>query len=889
MARFNVFLSWHILLVVFSFYASESLNLAIVYDEAEDILPRYTLDATSMTVRKLFESSATPILMTGNLAISVGLFCAPLEKTPVKLSEELEKWSKTLREMRDKIKPEMSADDKKHACELIHKRKEDLRTIYFGAHSFAQHKRQISVDQIPVLFELLKNFSTLCEEAGCESCVDEREQRKSYMSSVDLSKWHLYLVKDAPQHLVLFVPHDYALSHDAFDSAGVQLERLGFDKSKFEEITAENLVAKAAGYEFNPELIAASIKSVFLLSEEKSVSKRWNILVYGHGRAPEAGTVPIQLALKKYAIEKQPIKVSFSVPTTGTSAEKSDVGPIKVSFDFAKEKKYVATASAIAGMPGHEFLKLMDFFTILPTNVVVYDTCYGGGTNAQAIQQLFDVVFSIARVGHITDKNFPIVISLAGGDRSTTAIRSADYKGFFEFLSKAVTTEKHEEQITLLQEAVRNVSTDKPRILFPRQPKDGTEATDGKFTYLIEPDYILGTGADGQLELTGALATKTERVTVNDQIVFNRPGDIHRIVLATDAITKPLIFSSIRAPDFDIETPAYHITFDQIIFLSAPLVSFFGSFVEQSKPLWITIKRCVAKAGLLGKYFDTGVAELVDLQNVQLFIRPSLRSQTDRGELLFTYIPRSGQASWYIFALKSLPHKPLAFELRLRIPIPSEKFESLYAVVIDQLLSNNMLAMAGENTFLIAQWFGKPLSYAPLVDQSLLERALKYLTIDKQTWERARAQLSPDQERTMDSLIDSMGDVGLAGKKNIGIEPHKPTTIDEMRALFASVDPRLVHGVESLSLEQKNSILQDILAQITPISYSKAWTIVELLKTGAQLPKDVKPLALVNLFEPLSDDDLVAVWGKLDKTTQDAVRFFASRRKSSTVASRLPR
>jgi hypothetical protein len=694
--------------------SSAQLNMAIVYSEHEGFFASNA--AIAQTLSGLFLSQATPILIPGNLALRQGLYYAERER----LRDPLNRLFLIYNDFKPKItQTRVSAYTKREQlCNGMINTKNEIVEAYFTKIStFEKTTQQITVGQAAALFDDLLYFGTACEKnciysehPRCKEGFDVTLYFNKYIKDIALDDWHLYAVKNSPQHFILYIPKKYATLHTVDLSNDENLKKLGFNSKALEKTSPETMAQKAAGYEFVPKTIASSINAIFAVPSAESiaahVTKRataespdvsesgpWNIFVFGHG-----------------------------LPT------KTDLSPLNPMLKSTKTKP-VETVAYMAGMPAYEFLKLMIFWTTIPTNSVIYQTCFGGGLNANAIASTYTLIKQLAQSAG-AHHHFPIVVSIASSEKITYATKAV-YETFFENMARAFLSEKTiGEQKTLLQKAVRAISTDTPIILFPRQIiafagktpeervaefrgalKKEKEQDKGVFTSLIEPEYTLTQDSTKNIIAGGTLVTPKTVTVSPEAIIFttDTPDKPIDITVRVDRVTKTLIFEDSN-PIFTIKPGIKHVTFTDIA-LEETWEKFLNTAFEgNGQPLHVTIESCTATTATKYQY-----EILVD---VDLFTFPT--SQTYyKGQGIFT---RNGK--WHIF---TFPYVSSA----KTIDIPSDPVikKRTRRNIISQFEANIRLASAitGKNVDNILRWFGTPTADQNVLDLNLVQHAFNYL------------------------------------------------------------------------------------------------------------------------------------------------------------------
>jgi len=417
-------------------------NLIIIYDENEGIVPDNKF--ISMAMRDAFQSQTAPILLPGNLALRAATFlqtptAESLNLPGVKQKEfedyirEMDVKLKTIEQARA-VKSDISNNE---ACAL----KDSLKTMYDKIVTTLHDSSKNSPYRLNIGIaissrEMAKQIHNLIRRTSCGNISGKNsveEYAEPYFIGINLSDWRIFSVtmpdkQLTSQRMILFVPTKYAQTHNALDGDTINLGKLSFNEEALKQINTTDLTKEVFGYDFPTGKVALSIKQIFDFKKQTPI--RWNIYITGHGGSPDYDPTPITMLLSNKSIQP----------------------------------------SFIAGMPHNEFLTLMNMWTMLPVNIVVYGTCFGGTSpNINAITELFLLTTNIARYGS-EGFNLPTVISIATS--GVTAAIDSNFTIFFNDLQEIFTgPEKSiEQQKILLGEACRNVSKDFPLVLFsPKQ------------------------------------------------------------------------------------------------------------------------------------------------------------------------------------------------------------------------------------------------------------------------------------------------------------------------------------------------------------------------------------------------------------------------------------
>ena len=411
-------------------------NLIILYDDTEGIVPK-TL-ATSLQLQQAFESQAAPILLTGNLALRVGILTNPPVAEPLPPHQQ-KAYDSLIREAQETLANAPGTESEtQQLCSLQKKLRDKYQFVEKILHNFTIHSAEYNfmpLGRTTTIRSMARELDALLQQTQCPSSHEERFidielYVQTFFSNIELEDWHLFLVLDkngrpVPQHLILFVPINYAKKHDAFDGETIDLAKLGFDKSALKKITRHTLAQRARGYDFPAKKTASSIQQIFLPARKTTVS--WNIYLVGHGSSPAEGT-PITYLLTK---------------------------PDQSRYESA----------SIAGMSAPDFLRLIDTWTLLPINIVVYNTCYGGGRHAEAARQLLAIAANISRHANF---NMPTIVSVAADEKSTASYREANFGEFFNKLAEIYSAPPKtiEQQKKLLRQACNAITQDSPIVLF---------------------------------------------------------------------------------------------------------------------------------------------------------------------------------------------------------------------------------------------------------------------------------------------------------------------------------------------------------------------------------------------------------------------------------------
>ncbi len=435
--------------VLINFIArSDVADLIIIYDYFEGIVELEPgRGFTQLVIQDVFKSKAAPILLPGNLALRVAVLSQEdfvSRKADGSVDERAWYSEKYYEDMVDdvsimlkdmvfgpaNISQRCVAYEKlKKAYDLLESERLSQVSRYEKG-GYAAAEIQITLSLMEILY--LKMRETQCKPLPLESSV--MSYAKKFRSAIyggdfsldALVGWKMFLVmmsnnRPVPEHMVLFIPEEYAKTHNAFDGSNIDLEKLGFNKSALKPIKSSVLSAHAIGYDFSGGRVSASIKQIF----NKTAPVSWNIIMLGHGTVSSGQETPITYMLKKPGY-----------------------------------------AHPIAGISSKEFLALMDLWTTLPVNIVLYLTCRGGGRNIEAVRELLTVVTAVAKKGKV-GLNIPTIVSMTPNEFIGRYIK-IDYKHFFEQLNRIYSDPKKTtvEQKELLQNAIKEITCISPVVLF---------------------------------------------------------------------------------------------------------------------------------------------------------------------------------------------------------------------------------------------------------------------------------------------------------------------------------------------------------------------------------------------------------------------------------------
>ena len=190
-------------------------------------------------------------------------------------------------------------------------------------------------------------------------------------------EWKFYRILK-PEPFVLFVPKKYLETHK---ESGLNTENLIEFKSEDIKSVIEKLKAEP-----KPKNKTAEAILKFFNPYDQKNPITWNIVLFGHGMTSvKAGFTPAQLILKKTGV--------------------------------------------IAGLPSKQFINLVEMWsdTIKP-KVILWITCFGGGLNAEALQQ----ILAIAKRFKVLNQG--VLLSVAQTDEPIAAEDLPNYKDAFALL-----------------------------------------------------------------------------------------------------------------------------------------------------------------------------------------------------------------------------------------------------------------------------------------------------------------------------------------------------------------------------------------------------------------------------------------------------------------------
>jgi hypothetical protein len=791
---------YYCLLSITHISASEEakpLNLAIVYEQNEGLFPISYSDnrrdvnlIVSSTIANLFASKKTPILLPGSRALNFGWH----------FFKQTESASTAFRDDCDDISREESKSKLVDLCKNAFEYKKGAELAIFSTPK-PFSKGGAGVAELDTTWALLQDFRYFdeicgkkCRPAGLDLLCLESFDVDKYLRkfcTINSSEWFIYVVKETPQHFVLFIPRDYAAGYGVDLEDSSNLKRLGFDPATVEKIEAKFLVERTVAYEFDDKKIASSITRVFYnpsSKEDSSYNKltapKWNIFLMGHGLPTETNETALITMLKS----------SPKTPAT--------------------------TTSEIAGMPAYEFLKLMTFWTTIPTNIIAYQTCFGGGLNAQAIQQLYRLAAPIAQFDREHYVHFPVILSIASGERSTVGSPTADYSKFFNTVTAAFTAEKTQAEMrSILKEATLAISSDEPVILFPQQVvlpphtiKAGSTIDESSkpsreqvekarktilqkkfvdkihyFSHLTEPAYVLSKKGD-TLTLSGTQA-KSKNITISDsEIVFtpNTPDEPIKIALETDTITKSLVFTAGK-PTFNIRPEISSVRFKEIRVPKELLDSFFlRLFADHGRPLRVFIDSCT---GLGGRQVGTDSGEQT-LYRVKLFRLPPQLAPF-LGNLTFGFSKEDDKRRIYFLlqedGLTCITSFPTDEEFKLKVELAHAFFDGNIAAIVNLLAKHTSL-------FLVADQLTKVAIGALGLAQGEMTKAIEGLT-------------EAQKNTALENAIYAPSKVFANALLTYGAKISSNVPSAHLKNLFVELEgPVLVKAFENLTEKQKNGL-----------------------------------------------------------------------------------
>ncbi len=513
-------------------------NVAIVYNEGAELKQDdYNLainGALPLTLRGLLSSQVVPIIVSGDIAYAF-LTLVALQYEDVVFStaeQELLKGfagcSNASQETKDAAKKFVEDYWKKvQDLEVVNLRK-PLKIILQLLYELNSH-----CSAFPGWWPV---FSTLAGSAGFSIL---------YKALVDspLSAWEIYLYQEREEKklsFVLLVPRSY-ISHMKSSPSMSEADAIGLRID-------ENTVLQH--FENNKDSLGNLLKlitpppSIESIKDPAKKKKAQQALVE-QSIHRQAGVARALAAMFK----KLP-DLTWNIYMMGHGSVREDTAATPVTAMLTSSGR----SAFIAGMPSREFLKLLSFFNTLPANIVVWQSCYGGGYNAQAavqmlvlqdnmrlkavmqqgktpqeIEQLKELVQQGKIPAGIRQSLRPFyAVSLAPTDRPTKAKDEPFFEPFFDRLAKLFANPLSGIDVkAVIIEAIRSISDEPPVILMPQ--KGFFELTDIK--QFGENDFIIDKGG-----------------VVKEYVYHSEENDPANILLMTDEVTLPIKINSRVVP-----------------------------------------------------------------------------------------------------------------------------------------------------------------------------------------------------------------------------------------------------------------------------------------------------------------------------------------------------
>jgi len=426
-----------------SLQANHIGNLAIVYDEEAKLEHRnYSIDgnhALALTLRNLFESHATPILVSGSIANTLG----PILST---LASEVPK------------KIEQGTNDNQSECS----KKIGQIWTKLNQHELTQKEALLELRALNEIYTQ--------KQVGGIALLLNMEFNKN--------EWRVFVL-NTPQKFTLFIPESYV--EKLGDPLPTTTLFLYIAPLKLAQITSLQLDMRPLFTEIEVDEIA-------------HITDKWK--VYGKKYDAEAAAKEnkeFEVFENRFDIATQieqifktdDISFSWNIYTVGHGS------PGRTYQKAAITEFLRSDSGKMAGMPAYDFFRLFDFASNrINTNTFSIETCFSGGYHATGLAQLLDLQ-RVLRAGHgektaIPEANFA-TISFAATERPLRAESDADFTAFFDKLTEIfndldnhhktisdLTPEDRNNLKETLMETARYVTHSEPTILLP-QPKDTAE------------------------------------------------------------------------------------------------------------------------------------------------------------------------------------------------------------------------------------------------------------------------------------------------------------------------------------------------------------------------------------------------------------------------------
>lgn len=399
--------------------------------------------AIGLTLKALFYSQATPIVLNGSLAHAVLRFLTlkddnviAEEELPVRqlIVQAVELYAK-----RDAVDCQSDEREKLwHQFYEVVKKIEaaiDLWWQVTADNELPLEQKQRALQHIAHIFYWMKNSLHLDEGWGHRVARGYGfYQLFELAGSIDKSAWDVYVLQGS-YGLAVFIPRTYkeALTH----KHGASIAGLGFNL-RGQHVRAHGtlndwsvlLRETHGGWWGKGTTIVDDVAKLF----NKTSAFMWNVFLVGHG---------------------------FPVVTPNDAAIREILKPRHENL------------ASMTGVSTYEFLRLLAWFNTIHVNALVWQTCFGGGYHAQCVSELFKLV----RVGNRVPLRY-VPISIAPGDAPTQASFNPDFMQFFKLLAVPFEEGNVKNQITRLRmsnemacawwtKALRCVTADSPIVLLP--------------------------------------------------------------------------------------------------------------------------------------------------------------------------------------------------------------------------------------------------------------------------------------------------------------------------------------------------------------------------------------------------------------------------------------
>lgn len=539
-------------------------NLAVVYDDGA-ILARHNYSlgdnlVMGRVIRSLFSAQSTPILLNEKLAAAVLYVLAAKDASTSAKKDE-------------SVVAACAAANTPAAAAL--KNKVDK------AWSDVESSLLSVLPKIKAIRELATVANDIEKQPACPALLMKDLGGIGYTDLfgltgvVSLNDWQIYILPS--RHFVLFIPNQYIQKMSRAGLAVADAIGLNIDNNAFVKVTSANMSDQITKLPSRPSEAGGIVSSFKTLFKQPNPAHpiTWDVFFHGHGWY------------------------------------RSDVSSAAVT-GVLKER---GLGSLMVGMPTDEFMRVLDYLATLLTNIVIWDTCYGGGYHAEGVSQL----------GTIARWPF-MAISVATGDMPSISMEGLSHKALFSGIEKIFervnqAAKNRDDKTALLKQAlpefvqvIKNLTKEKSTYWLPGQ-KHFQPLIAQADTFDITPDNA---------------EAKTPLVV---------PAQVTNVFFYTDSVTAPLTFGQKNVPyAIEVQTGGQAAVEIETVTSQMPLDLFFASFFKENLGIvagdirrggtnqyhrTFSIDSLTGPAGGVGPFVSTSLASTIHLNNVLVVQLPN--------------------------------------------------------------------------------------------------------------------------------------------------------------------------------------------------------------------------------------------------------------------------